>query len=194
MKWALSYCVKRLNLLTQWVGDTDGCGESQTSRGFSGPPRWHLYMDKMRQKQPWIDNFVQNPSRFCKGTYHLETVRWGWQSQALSAFARDAPCTTVRWEMQSAISSLDDQILQLSFLLFDSKSFEKSTKSEKHKVATKKKFNERWKEKTLQQQHRNARAMGRSNGCGRGHWDRKREQFEEINFYDQAMSAEECWW
>ena len=91
MKWALSYCVKRLNLLTQWVGDTDGCGESQTSRGFSGPPRWHLYMDKMRQKQPWIDNFVQNPSRFCKGTYHLETVRWGWQSQALSAFARDAP-------------------------------------------------------------------------------------------------------
>ena len=193
MKWALSYCVKRLNLLTQWVGDTDGCGESQTSRGFSGPPRWHLYMDKMRQKQPWIDNFVQNPSRFCKGTYHLETVRWGWQSQALSAFARDAPCTTVRWEMQSAISSLDDKILQLSFLLFDSKSFEKSTKSEKHKVATKKNFNERWKEKTLQQQHRNARAMGRSNGCGRGTLGQ-----EEGNSLRKStlwsMSAKECWW
>ena len=146
MKWALSYCVKRLNLLTQWVGDTDGCGESQTSRGFSGPPRWHLYMDKMRQKQPWIDNFVQNPSRFCKGTYHLETVRWGWQSQNLSAFARSAPGTTVRWELRSAISVfVVGKILQLSLLLFDSKCFAKSTKSEKHNVATKNIF--QWKMK-----------------------------------------------
>ena len=185
MKWALSNCVKRLNLLTRWVGDTDGCGESQTSRGFSGPPRWHLYMDKMRQKQPWIDNFVQNPSRFCKGTYHLETVRWGWQSQALSAFARDAPCTTVRWEMQSAISSLDDQILQLSFLLFDSKSFEKSTKSEKHKVATKKNFNERWKEMPG--------PWGDPMGVDGGHWDRKRETVWG-NQLLWSMSAEECWW
>ena len=140
MKWALSNCVKRLNLLTQWVGDTDGCGESQTLRVFSGPPRWHLYMDVLGQKQPWIDRFVQNPSRFCKSTYHLKTVRWGWQSQNLSAFARNAPGTTVRWETLSAISSLDGKILQLSLLLFDSKCFAKSTKSEKHNVTTKKHF------------------------------------------------------